>query len=608
MQMKLTVLTPVHISSGAKVQPFEYLELNQALYRINIPGIIKASSDSSQALTRMEGWVNNFLQHLTFAQEDNKMQSKARKSFTLNDLILNITKDINQVCENHSFYKVLLNDSTFKKQETSEYIKTASYLPYIPGTTIKGAIRTALLNQATMRMSEAQRRKLISRYENRQFGSKGAAKDLENLVFSTNPNDAKFDLLKYLIVSDTYSKPIDLTYKQIGIWTYSKEEKLVYQQPIFAECLDKGIEFFFDIHWNVKGLKRIDPQREEWKKIDNHLDMLFDLSIKDIETRSVEQIENHLMEQTFKALKSYYSRVIQLENKWSESRMKQENPSHKTFLTKLKEIGKNSGLMRIGFGTGWHSTTVGPYLRENNDLLSIIKNAYDSNAIKTTGKGKPLFEDFPSSRRLITQNDDPISLMGWIKIEENEDGINKDKDIWEEMDLLIKKYTSSDTLTVIDSKDIAHPIPGGNIIRGKKKEVDDSIPSWEQLGINKISEPETKLELPDDEKAKKKKQKKKREEVKFYLESRGDIPQIFKDLVLRLTQSPYILEMYAPLPEQATEGIEWKETEDVTSFIVYLVSENKRVPLTIKTTAKTAEERNFVLKTVWEAMQSIWSK
>ncbi|MFP3206343.1 MAG: type III-A CRISPR-associated RAMP protein Csm5, partial [Hydrogenobaculum sp.] len=122
---KLKTITPVHVSSGNKLQKtFDFMVVGD---RVNVLSFDK------------------FLASLT------EKESSLLEKLIEQENYENIYKVINKPIESYSKYSLrLLANNNDKPREISEHIKTilnkkGDYGAYIPGSTVKGFIRFAIL-------------------------------------------------------------------------------------------------------------------------------------------------------------------------------------------------------------------------------------------------------------------------------------------------------------------------------------------------------------------------------------------------------------------------------------------------------------------------------
>lgn len=143
----LTCLSPVHVATGDSLNPGEYLIDQNALYELGQGGLSPAltATQRSELLTILESndpalplAVQRFL-----AREAGKLKYAARRMCPL-------LPGISRYYQSR-LGQVMQNDTKNKKQvinqlELMRHVGAALGAPYIPGSTLKGAIRTALVS------------------------------------------------------------------------------------------------------------------------------------------------------------------------------------------------------------------------------------------------------------------------------------------------------------------------------------------------------------------------------------------------------------------------------------------------------------------------------
>lgn len=137
------------------------------------------------------------------------------------------------------------------------FIKDPYGKPYVPGSSLKGMLRTALLI-AELQKNKRSCRELVDEV-NRASSQRGQARtflnrecrEVETAIFhkliheGTKKEDAVNNCLSGLIIGD--SRPIkigDLTLSQKIDYNLKKEERPL---PLLRECLAPGTEFYFDV-------------------------------------------------------------------------------------------------------------------------------------------------------------------------------------------------------------------------------------------------------------------------------------------------------------------------------------------------------------------------
>jgi len=259
--------------------------------------------------------------------------------------------------------------------------------PYLPGSSLKGALRTAILWERIKRdsslMDEARLKVLtaIERAGPRNAGA-WAAQPLERLFLGRDPvkgNHPNYDHLRALKVSDTDIIPkehlqcFDATVRNL------KGERLETKMTLCVEAFRPGTETQVSLNIDPFLLKD-DVQSKLNLKVED---------LKDLE----------------KIARGYYSDYIKSEIDFF-SKYNERGPQD--FYEKLLSLPEKRGgmLLRAGWGSGWHGMTVA---RLFPDLLDDIRDAFRL--------GRSNVAEFPKTRKLALMDDDPRYKMqpfGWI--------------------------------------------------------------------------------------------------------------------------------------------------------------------------------------------------
>lgn len=247
-KMKITVLSPMYIGNGEKIGKKEYIYLpwdNTVIIpdvRLLLGEIQKKHLDRQYAdymLRNNRDELGNWLKKQGFQRQDYKRFQK-------------YTLDAGDTLQEPGVQR------DRRTREILSFIKDPYGMPFVPGSSIKGMIRTALLAYEIMKAPSRYagiKRKIQSsaslREKNKMKYLNRETQELETQAFHTrkknvkNPGDAVNCNLSGLIVSD--SRPIspkNLVLSQKIDYTLDKKEKPL---PIFREALIPGTEIYFDI-------------------------------------------------------------------------------------------------------------------------------------------------------------------------------------------------------------------------------------------------------------------------------------------------------------------------------------------------------------------------
>ncbi len=223
MKITLTPRTPLHIGTGLVYHPNEYIH--------------GRASGEKRFIWRID--CASLARSFTVKQRDEFIQ---RMDDAASGLSFSLTEFIrNQELKPLPFRLYRLDNATGEPEpkEIREYIKTAG-IPYIPGSSLKGAIRTALL------WSHARKDAALIPSIRKELERKSSRRDIGNAyvssVFSLRQGgsgkfDPKDDLLRFLQVSDCM--PEDFTLFAESIQTFSLRQRMLARKEysIFAECV-----------------------------------------------------------------------------------------------------------------------------------------------------------------------------------------------------------------------------------------------------------------------------------------------------------------------------------------------------------------------------------
>ena len=257
-------------------------------------------------------------------------------------------------------------------------IKNHRMEPYIPGSSLKGAIRTALMAQAiTYGMFKPDNSELK--------GPKDAAANWEREVFGENPN---MSWMRALQVVD--SRPLPLS-----------------TQPL--ECLNVSI---------VTGSRADAPIAVE--AIRRKITLETEITIDELSLGYSELLEwegkDAFLADFRQAIRAFSSRRIQTELKMArENRWEKRISFYESLLEVAEKVHARDGaVLQLGWGSGWTGTTIGLFLGKG--ILENIRNHYQLGRPQKAGRDwqPDMSKAFPASRRLRVPDEWPL---GWIALD-----------------------------------------------------------------------------------------------------------------------------------------------------------------------------------------------
>jgi CRISPR-associated protein Csm5 len=186
------IVTPVHIGTGEDISPLEYVIKNGVLYRIESDDLI--SKLNEEQLKRFYSYIEN------------------NKFVELRNVI------VENFDEKFARYKVGVTNSIAEKYEksindvknqllVSPFIRSVlDFKPYLPGSSIKGAIRTAIINDIIQEKIKTEGKK-AKELQRELLNKKHWELELVDAVVESrrgNQTDARRDPFRVLKISDVY--------------------------------------------------------------------------------------------------------------------------------------------------------------------------------------------------------------------------------------------------------------------------------------------------------------------------------------------------------------------------------------------------------------------
>lgn len=303
-KIKLNIITPVFIGSGEDYYPqdffideddrFYFIDRERFLKTIEKKGLFEEFLQVSGDIGRLLGFI-----------DDNFEKSAAKD-------VVDVEKEVaDELFETYS-------------RPIKAFIKDGYYFkPYIPGSSLKGAIRTAILDyKLWQHANDNSLKNIIRKIDKTGCDNKKLNflyKELETIIFcNENRNrqnklqyDAKKDILKALFVEDL--KPISYKLKVIKTKNRPYKKNKDNPIPVVLETL-------------------IDGEFEGNIRIEEHL-LKKDESLKNNRFFQKEPLNLKLIKTS---LQYYYSKIIEIE----KNRFRANTPNYEEFLIKM---GQHSG-------------------------------------------------------------------------------------------------------------------------------------------------------------------------------------------------------------------------------------------------------------------------
>lgn len=354
--LKVSLLTPLHIGNGQKLlHRYDYLIYQGKTWRIDHNALLDAQDVDDARLA----------DHL------------ARTPFA--DL-LNPAKD----CKPDSpYFRYIIRGTPRSSGEgavVQEQIKDAFDHPYLPGTALKGAFRTALAWYIWKEKG--------ARVDMAKIGPnrKWAARNYEKVIFGPTPNK---DYLRALHVSDSQAvAPEQMMLINVSVFNRGGSVGA----PIELEAVRPDTVFKSEIKIDLALFSR-------WAQ-------RYGLRLGN----------SAYLENLLKIIQAYSYQRIQREQAWFR-----ENPKGgaiATFYGQLAgvNLADNQCLLQLGWGTGWSGKTFGSHLQDDVALMESLIQKF-----RLTRGRRQAGDPFPKSRRVAVsvKSGHPVPRypLGWALLE-----------------------------------------------------------------------------------------------------------------------------------------------------------------------------------------------
>ncbi|GIV39380.1 MAG: hypothetical protein KatS3mg033_1180 [Thermonema sp.] len=455
MKVELRVLTPVHIGSHNDYQPFDYFVYNQKVYFQPEALVQRFLSEQEPALVEeYVAHVDAYAKKLADAhhnREQNKLRNDSSFAAFLQKKDPALKEKFAACLERWGRQPVPLHSEGYPGQQIRAHQKVNGQ-PYIPASSLKGAIRTALFyDYLTRRADKKALEESISRAL-RQAKEKGTEKEkidagIEHTAFyagveknkTIKYTDEKFDVLKFLRLSDAMpaGQAPRLVINKVQICILKDGSINTQGQAPWAEVIAEDSRFVFDLDIDLPAMAALrklwdagnDQIRTKegiiWKDIAKKMRHAFDFDWQNFDPHSTESLQaarKKILTHLWNAIRRFSAAQLEHDYRWLETLKPhvRSNPMlfnglKNTYQNLLKQLQEHC-LLHVGYATGFHGTTFFLALQDIKDYIYLLENYKIGLPPKVTAEGSYMnTARFPKSRRILStpQADAP---MGWIEL------------------------------------------------------------------------------------------------------------------------------------------------------------------------------------------------
>jgi CRISPR/Cas system CSM-associated protein Csm5 (group 7 of RAMP superfamily) len=369
----------------------------------------------------------------------NKKQSEARKELAFHVFLEKsypaLLPAFNKLLKEHSVRQMRLLGKAKPDKELALHCHNGMFA-YIPGSSVKGMMRTALLFRYVKRhASELNMLNFIG--ENVDIES--IEESLIEKVFyckskqknsdSWEGKDAKFDLLKFLVVSDflpVSSAAWTSAVGKVNLYVLKDESLKEQKQTPWVEALSPHADFLGDVFIDIEALLQIRKKWNEkedavllpegevfWKGIAQKMKLLFDVDFSELNQNNKHDFARSIEQAVLEATDSFARAQLKDWNEWLD-RIYAQVLEESEALSKIAEgfdnlsasVPEDKTLLHVGYASGFKGTTI----------LLAIANLRDLKIKLREHLGVHSMSRFPVSRRAILLEEETMP-MGWGTIE-----------------------------------------------------------------------------------------------------------------------------------------------------------------------------------------------
>lgn len=328
--LRLTTLSPIHIGSGKSYSCCEF-----------VPAKAKSKGQIVKIIKRVN--LTNYYSSLSDDRKDTFLASLTNSNFELKQFDKKIKKDFVR-------YQCIDNSRVDFINEVQEHIKTSDKL-YIPGSSIKGAIRTAIFyDLLTEEDMDKIGRDISSNRRNNSFLSNDLLKKHFTSGFG---NDAQYNIFRFMQVADTTTTNLPRIEQVLAVMAtddrrknqfYSRHGKVVksYLETIGA---NKNLEEQIETIYNSFFVYYDDFSKEELEECE------IGLIPKDWKLMSLGEVTTKIKEKVgsddYKVFSAVNTGNLILSEEYFDKQVYSKN-IEKYIVVKQKEFAYNPARINIG--------------------------------------------------------------------------------------------------------------------------------------------------------------------------------------------------------------------------------------------------------------------
>lgn len=359
-RLNIKVLTPLHIGTGTVLMDgYDFTVRNGKTYRLNVDAILD------------DVWP-----------DDPRLQDTMLKQPPAE-----LLRPEHFARPSEFFWYVLAGEPVGARRQVNECIKDVQGRPYIPGSTLKGAFRTALLLAVESNP--------LGRVHSGGRDPRRAARPLEEQWFGRSPNT---DILRALRVADSAPfSPSALRLQPI---------QMVPGLEVNVEAIAPGAETKVDVSLDTWLLAQRDKRGLVWQdQVLDSVSKFLDTARRQAAKRVAFEYQYHEAREKREKREKRFGGREDMECRQFYQRIAQD-------LVDRKVPGFP---IQIGFATGWRAKTV-LGLTESDRLAPIIRQY----GLDRGGRGSAHWQEgrpFPKARHMALLGNGRFLPVGWVWVQ-----------------------------------------------------------------------------------------------------------------------------------------------------------------------------------------------
>lgn len=367
-RIEIETLSPVHVGSGRFFQKqIEYVFGRENIGIVNEHKVLELIGEE-----RIPAWVASI--------DKGEGLVTFLKGYGLEFSLQKISgRIINIFCD-----KSLAKESATLKEQ----LHNGQGLPYLPGSSIKGSLRTAVFNEIV--------REKYKNIDHNKLENRGrfTSSFLEKEIFGKDPNH---DVFRFLRVGDAYfklNKTVAVMMENINIKEKSGEELAITDtsKKQLVEAIGNDEKTVFSLTFDQAGMEKNLKSREikNFPDCFKSIDALF---------HTINENTGRILEEEIEFWEDYRDESVDL-----------YLDRIKYFLKKVKGVKSGECIMRMSHGSGWNFITGG--WCKDPELVDDVAYGKIVNASRPGNERKYRHLPFPKSKRITSE----VELPGFVRL------------------------------------------------------------------------------------------------------------------------------------------------------------------------------------------------